>query len=208
MFLGKKKYVEIIEKQNPYIKVVNIETVFPNSLVINAVKRTETFVVKQKDNSYAIIDEDWKVLKVVSSFVNTSSNAILLNNIEEFDVLEEGDFLPYTERQKTLFDETFHSFREWKLDYDQLKSKIKSLTIDYERENQLKVEMFGDGENSGAEIIVKDANEYNSDKFNLVFSAYDSNEKYTKNCILEVRLSKNTETDKYELRVYYNGTSV
>ena len=133
---------------------------------------------------------------------------MLLNNIEEFDVLEEGDFLPYSAGQKQLFDETFHSFREWKLDYNELKSKIKSLTLDYERENQLKVEMFGVGEDSGAEIIVKDANEYNSDKFNLVFSAYDSDEKYTKNCILEVRLAKNNATEKYELRVYYNGTVV
>lgn len=200
LFLGKKKYVEKLEKQNPYIKILNIETIFPNKLRINAVSRTEIFAVKQKDSSYAIIDEDGKVLKVERDFISSQSNAILLEGVEEFATLSKGDFLSFTKRQKGLFQDTFNSFKEWKIETSELQLKIKSLTLDYERQNQVKVQMF-----SGAEIVIKDANEYNSDKFNHVFSVYDSDIKYQENCILEVRLSKNLQTGKYELRVYYNG---
>ena len=34
LFLNRQKYIDRIEKNNPYIKIVNIQSVFPNKLVV------------------------------------------------------------------------------------------------------------------------------------------------------------------------------
>ena len=182
LFLGKTGYINAIEKANPYVKVVNIETVFPNKFVIHCIERQEVFAVQQKNGTYAIIDEELKVLKTQNEFLNTTTNAILLTNIGEIDNYEEGDFINLNERQKSLVIATFHSLREWKTSYDELKNKVENVEIDYKRENQVLVQV-----RNNVKIIVKDANICNSDKLNLAFSAYESDTKYQSDVILEVR---------------------
>ena len=196
LFLNKNSYISKIEKNNPYIKIINIETIFPNRLVINAVERQETFAVKLSNNSYAIIDEEFKVLYIANNFVNSSTNAISLSNLKSLNSsTSAGDILQFDSQQKTLLTQTFISFREWKDSHDILKDKIASVELDYERENQISVLM-----RSGVQIVIKDANQFNSDKFNLAFSAYEFDVKYQSSGVLEVRL-----VNENELRVYYLG---
>lgn len=192
LFLNKQNHIKQLEKNNPYLKVVNIETFFPNSVVINCAERVEVFAIKLEDNTYIYCDEDFKVLKKVNSFINTADNAILLEGLSNLSNVNEGDFLSFDLNKKALLQTTFKSFREWDLSYNNLKAKIKTVTIDYERLNQISVQM-----RSGVQIVIKDANQYNSDKFNLAFSTYDNNVNYQTEGIIEVRLVNDNQLQAY-----------
>ena len=99
LFEGKKKSIENIEKfasENEnfaYIRVLNIETRFPNKFVIHIAEREELFAV-EKDGQVLICDRDLRVLRKTNSFTNTNQNAILLSGltIENTDIAV-GDFL-------------------------------------------------------------------------------------------------------------------
>ena len=163
----KSKYVKNIEKNKPYIKVLNIETVFPSKYVINAVERNECFAIKLSNNKYAIVDEEMKVLKIQDRFQNSTENAIeiLNSNLAEQNV-DAGDFFDCDAKYyKTLF----NGFREWKLSYVDVKARITSIQIDYEREGQLLINM-----RSGVQIIVKNSTYNLSNKLNWAFSFYDT----------------------------------
>ena len=63
LFLGKRTCIEKIEKAHPYVKVVNIETVFPSKYIIHCTERQEVYAIKG-DNKTFICDEEFKVLTV------------------------------------------------------------------------------------------------------------------------------------------------
>lgn len=192
LFIKKNYYVGKIEEQNPYAKVY-IETKFPNSLIVHCSERVETFAVKLLDNSFAIIDEELKVLDVVNHFENTTNNAILLDGLGEISPIQAGKTLKLNQRLAMLISDTFNSLREWQLSVDVLKNKVEQVTIDFERENQVLVKM-----RSGVKIQIKDANILCSDKFNMAFSAYESDAKYQSSGTLEVRI-----TESNEMRIYF-----
>ena len=60
--MGKKKAIANIESAYPYIKVVNIETVFPSTYVIHAAERLEVYAVPVEGGTL-IVDEEFKVLR-------------------------------------------------------------------------------------------------------------------------------------------------
>jgi len=66
-FIDKEAHTKKIEKEYPYIKVVGIETIFPNILLIQSIERKPFFAVTNEQNTnLAICDEDFKVLRIVS----------------------------------------------------------------------------------------------------------------------------------------------
>lgn len=81
-----------IEKAEPKIKVVNIETVFPNSININCVERTPLFALQltNSTSNYAVLDEDFKVIDKVTTQGNLITITMLANSYED---LESGDFI-------------------------------------------------------------------------------------------------------------------
>ena len=90
--VSKTKAKNFLEKKYPYIKVLNIETKFPNKIIIHAVERNEVFAF-QKDDEYFITDSDLKVLKVESGeYVSSNNNPIKVENTYDQDV-QVGDFL-------------------------------------------------------------------------------------------------------------------
>lgn len=95
VFLQKKsKHIERIENSNPYIKVINIETVFPSKLVIHIAERQEVYAIPIENGHY-ICDEELRVLKISTDFVSTSSNAMLLNLSSPLtqNSLQVGDYI-------------------------------------------------------------------------------------------------------------------
>ena len=165
-FCSKKTYSARIEKANPYIRVVNIETVAPSKLVVHVAKRHECFAIKL-ENKYAVIDEHLKVLKVLDVYQNNSTNAIEVKNFEiENKDVEAGDFL---NNDNSFLTRLFVAFREWNLNYDELRQKIKNVELDYEKQGNLLVNM-----RSGVKIVVENSNSQISDKLNLAFSFYDT----------------------------------
>ena len=89
LFHGKKGYINKIESAFPYIKVVNIETVFPSRFVIHVAEREEIYAF-EGESGYLICDDEFKILKIESSFQN---DAILLNGVSFKGVEKEGEFL-------------------------------------------------------------------------------------------------------------------
>ena len=88
-----------LEKTYPYLKVLSIETKFPNKVIINAIERDEVFAFQQSEK-YIITDSDLKVLKIVSGdYVSNNENAIKVLDFDDCDV-EVGQFL--TPKQKFL----------------------------------------------------------------------------------------------------------
>lgn len=98
LFLSKKGYVENIERENPYLEVINIETVFPSKLVIHCAERREVFALQQ-ENQIVYCDKDLKVLKVEDgTFSSSKENPILLENLTIKNEVKIGTFLKVEEK--------------------------------------------------------------------------------------------------------------
>ena len=63
--VDKDEIIADIEKANPYLRVVSIETKFPNKLVLHTVERMPFFGIKISDGRYALVDDMCKVLEIV-----------------------------------------------------------------------------------------------------------------------------------------------
>ena len=107
-FRNKQSYIDKIEDEYPYLNVINIETVFPSTLVVHIAERQEVYAVKGEDGYY-VCDEELKVLKIKESYENTSENAILLSG--DFEVKNEkvGDDLniPNPKIYQALFENNY-----------------------------------------------------------------------------------------------------
>ena len=95
LFEGKQKYIDNLNAKSAenekfaYLKVVNIETVFPNRFVVHVAEREELFAVEY-DTQFLICDRDFRVLK----FSSTQENAILLKGLQILNSsVSVGDFL-------------------------------------------------------------------------------------------------------------------
>ncbi len=62
-FLNKGEITESLEVKYPYIKVLKLETKFPNKLVVHCEERVGIYAVELTSTNYAIIDESNKVLE-------------------------------------------------------------------------------------------------------------------------------------------------
>lgn len=98
-FEGKNKSIEKINEkvaENPnfaYLKVVNIETRFPNKFVIHVTEREELFAVEHAGQTL-ICDRDFRVLRKTEDFESTQSNAVLLSGLSiSNEAVAVGDFL-------------------------------------------------------------------------------------------------------------------
>ncbi|MGI5842072.1 MAG: cell division protein FtsQ/DivIB [Christensenellales bacterium] len=100
-FINKTKAKQNLEKEFPLLKIVNIETIFPNKLTFHVAERESVFAVKNTSlNFFTILDEDFKVLSVLNQtqflaletkpIVAVFENSALIN-------LEEGDFVEKNE---------------------------------------------------------------------------------------------------------------
>ena len=78
IFLVKKDQIAShLEKQYPYLRIVGIETKFPNKIVIHSAERECLYAIKLSDSEYAIIDELGKVLKLSNGSIFEGSEADL-----------------------------------------------------------------------------------------------------------------------------------
>lgn len=92
LFYNKNKSVEKIERAFPYIKVINIETIYPSSFVIHVAERQEVYMIHGENKTY-FLDENLKVLDIRDGQAEVSEfNPILLKGIDAGSA-EIGDFL-------------------------------------------------------------------------------------------------------------------
>lgn len=83
-FRNKSKYINNIESKYPYIKVINIETIFPSKFVIHIAERQEIFAIEH-NNQFYICDDDFKVLRITDSFSSDQTNAMFLEGLQIAD---------------------------------------------------------------------------------------------------------------------------
>lgn len=100
IFTLNKTYIkDQLEKDNPYLKVVNIESVFPNKIIIHCAEREETYAVKAGESKYFICDADFKVLNIQAHYRDDQYNAILFegleSNITNANRVNAGGFLEF-----------------------------------------------------------------------------------------------------------------
>lgn len=177
-FTNKNKYKKNIEEANPYIKVINIETNFPNKLTINCIERNELFAIKSYENNtlngYMILDDELKVLKNDISYENNHNNAILVNIENEFNnrVLAGQTF-------NSLYNSLLKKLAIELLAYNDnvliLKANFNEITLNYSGKNDVQIKM-----RSGTEIILKDAENRFTEKFMLALSTYNQKPDKTK----------------------------
>lgn len=74
IFLVKKNEIaSALEVKEPYLRVVSIETKFPNKLVIHSAERESLYAIYIEDNDYAVVDELGKVLERCRSSIFAGS---------------------------------------------------------------------------------------------------------------------------------------
>ncbi|MBQ8844635.1 MAG: FtsQ-type POTRA domain-containing protein [Clostridia bacterium] len=139
LFSNKKKYINRLEKNNPYLKVINIETKFPNKFIIHAKERQELYAISY-DGKYLICDEEFKVLNIVNEYENLQTNAIELDFDCEFeDDIKTGEFL----NLKYSIMKNFYSMNLLNnRNYNEIKSIFKKISVfSYKNEKNNKKEV-------------------------------------------------------------------
>lgn len=106
IFLNKKPYITTLEKTYPYLKVINIETIFPNSLTIHCKEREQLYSFLLNGIVYSC-DKDLKILEKENNtnYESTQTNNIFLQTFSNLPTnLEIGDFidLPETKILKNI----------------------------------------------------------------------------------------------------------
>ena len=179
--VDKDAIIQKLERKYPYLKVVSAEVKFPNKLVLHAAERQELYSLKIKDNSYAILDSDCKVLKLVNDFqlnkmalkpipLNLQGYSYNENNFAVSEIAELGWI-------KNII--TNFSVALYQCGYQEIDSKnnISAMTIDVGGyENKIFVNMnyknlAGDG---GVTIEIQHISEKLSDKFVMAIGIYDT----------------------------------
>jgi len=132
LFDGKKKYNARLDKkvnENPnfaYLKVLNIETVFPNKYVVHVAEREELFAIEQ-GGQVLVCDRELRVLKILDEFVSTQMNAILVKGVEiKNDVFDVGDFLSIAQNGLKKF---FSAFLQNNRGYAEQIGKYKEIQL-------------------------------------------------------------------------------
>ncbi len=112
-FLSKTKAKQKIEQTYPYIKVLNIETKFPNKIIIHAIERDKVFAF-QKDDKYYVTDSDLKVLDIVDGvYLSEKTNPIKVSF--DGEVCNKGEFLSVSKKflpLKTLEEANYQNYEK------------------------------------------------------------------------------------------------
>lgn len=173
--VNKAEISQKLEKTYPYLRVVSIETKFPNKLVIHSAERECLYAVKLSDNEYALLDELGKVLKLTTSsiFAGPELGAkpikVTFNNI----ILNPADFVVGEQVKvaniEILLSQLSHTLRE--ASYTPTTSKGVFLNIDVISMGESCEVNFTT--RNGMVIRLKDANDYTTDKFLLALERYN-----------------------------------
>lgn len=192
IFLIKKDELSSkLEKEYPYLRVVSIETKFPNKLVVHSAERESLYAIKLSDREYAIIDEMGKVLSLTSDsiFAGTDGNLgtmpirvsfdSLSVNIKDF-VVGENIGNVYI---KQILNSLSRSLRETSYTPTTSKGVFKYIDV----VSQGTTSEISMQTRNGMVLKIKDFEDYTTEKFLLSFSRYnDLHSQGVVSCTIEV----------------------
>ncbi len=173
IFTLNKKYIKNnLESNNPYLKVINIETVFPNKLILHCAEREELFCIKSRDNLYFICDEELKILNIQQSYSNLQTNAVLVNDVDILNTgASVGDFLELYSGQE-LIKNISSAFAHTNKTVADIKAIFKSVSLKYEDNVFVakKSPTFTFTTFDNFEIEVRNANSFLNSKINILLN--------------------------------------
>lgn len=133
-FLKKSKIVEDLEKEYPYLQVLNIETKFPNSAVIHVAERKQLYAIKLNNSNYIVLDKGLKILNYITddelndisegsrpAIVRINKNDLTISQIEDNKIKIE------TTRSGVIIQEDFFGIGDF-LKIEDVDTCLKSLT--------------------------------------------------------------------------------
>lgn len=96
-FVGKEKIINDIEKNHPYIKIVNIETQIPNKFIIHCAEREELYAIESEGKIY-FLDEDMKILRIQEEPYSRSEGMPIILSFKniKYDELDPTSVVSYT----------------------------------------------------------------------------------------------------------------
>lgn len=199
--VNKKKLIENMELANPYLKVVNIETIFPNKLVVHCAEREITFAIEIDNDTYFIVDSDLKVLETYQTYdkayESTQQNAILLRGLHiENKSAKMGEILTLSEEVNVakLISDTLLSYNR---PVAEQRAMFKEVRVGYERsrytlQSEMKLTFVTF---DGFEVNVYDVESLFSKKMGYILALipkyYDKANDYT----MEFNINPKDETD-------------
>lgn len=180
--LNKNKMAEKLEITYPYIKVIKIETKFPNKVVVHATERDSVYAVTLGDGRYAVIDDENKVLEHCTQDEldnwdeNISVKPIVANvnvNGDLFNLSEKDFPLGYVadvRRVTTLLRDIAYTLKTY--GYPQnylLKGFASKLDVNIAYQSNVLISTY-----FGLKIEIKDCYQSLSAKVQLGFSVYEA----------------------------------
>ena len=119
--ISKEKVKNSIEKDNPYVEVLNIVRIFPNKVIVKVTVRTGVMVIESSTHeNVALIDTSMKVLKVVTAAEASSFDATIVKGVT-FDIPEGGVDSLIGSRltlNNAAYDAIFSEIAEFTANYD------------------------------------------------------------------------------------------
>ena len=200
IFLVQKDEISTkLEKTYPYLRVVSIETKFPNKIVVHSAERESLYAVKLSDREYAILDERGKVLSLSNGSIFEGSEAqlgtrpILINfqslsvKIEDFQV-GEGVKSSYIEG---LLSSLSHSLRESSYTPTTSKGVIRSIDVVSQGEtSEISIQT-----RNGMVLTINAIEEHTTNKLLLAFERYNAlHNQGVVDCTIEVWFCENTNS--------------
>lgn len=135
--VDKEKISKDLENKYPYLRVVSIETKFPNKIVIHSAEREALYAIKLSDSEYAILDEKGKVLSLENDGIFAGTDGDLGNrpikvffdeisiNVRDFKVGE----MVEQEYISSLLSTLSHSLRESNYTPTTSKGVLKEINV-------------------------------------------------------------------------------
>lgn len=130
IFLVKKsKHISKIEEDFPTLKVVNIESKFPNKLVIQVIERQEYLALYNLGiEKYYVVDEDMKILRIVDNplAVSNIAKCMISQSLSNYNV---GEFIAF-DNETTILNQLASAF--WACNYSEkeMNELVKSVFVD------------------------------------------------------------------------------
>ena len=198
-FLDKKEITKTLEEKYPYIKVVSVETRFPNKATIHVSEREGLFAVKIQDNKYAIVDDEFKILEypVTEDYFtsNLEEQKAIKVSLENISFGNDENLIPgqYLEKEEVtnLLSQFAYSLKESGNDTLTSKNLIKSINLKVSSlENYIEIKT-----NYMLTIKIEEPKELLTEKLQMGFEVYDiyHSQDYYANKTIVVEYDKNLQ---------------
>ena len=184
MFLINKEDYQIrLENKNPYFKLINISSVFPNKIFVYAMERKETFCL-QSENKMFLLDEDFKILNISNKPKNNKKQLIEIlfnrNNLQTnfFDFFEISDFAfdpgQYAWENNLIFSSIKNLSMILNSNYSLTLKDISSILIKEQSSGTINLYFNTKTESYGVKLLVKNVSQNFDKKLEKLVNAFNT----------------------------------